>query len=102
MFRYALSLPGGAVRAHIEEELQRPVAAWEDEEDYNPARGYNIAPRTRNPIILRGGASDGAVEPHDDEQLEEQENGKASKEKVLRIENMQWGLIPHWMKRAPG
>lgn len=86
---------------HVENELQRPVAAWEDEEDYNPARGYNVAPRTRNAVILRGGASDGRS--HEDEDHAD-DKGKADKgsDKVLRIENMQWGLIPHWMKRAPG
>ncbi|KAK9893877.1 DUF159-domain-containing protein [Cystobasidium minutum MCA 4210] len=100
--RYALSLPAGAVRMHIENELERPVAAWEDEEDYNPSRGYNIAPRTRNPIILRGGASrDDAVEPQDGEDSEKQGDKKKESEPVLRMENMQWGLIPHWMKRAP-
>jgi putative SOS response-associated peptidase YedK len=88
---------------HVENELERPVAAWEDEDDYNPARGYNVAPRTRNAVILRGGASDGR--DHEDEHdPDAKDKAKADKtsDKVLRIENMQWGLIPHWMKRTPG
>lgn len=89
---------------HIENELERPVAAWEDEDDYNPSRGYNIAPRTRNPIILRGGASGDADHEPEDQHDTDSGHGKKtdSGKTVLRMENMQWGLIPHWMKRAPG
>jgi putative SOS response-associated peptidase YedK len=87
---------------HVEEELQRPVAAWEDEEDYNPARGYNIAPRTRNPIVLRGGGPSHGHDNADDDADKQDKKETKNDEKVLRIENMQWGLVPHWMKRAPG
>lgn len=91
---------------HVENELQRPVAAWEDEDDYNNDRGYNIAPRTRNVVVLRGGASDGREHEHQQQDSGGETNSasKATKtdDKVVRIEMMQWGLIPHWMKRAPG
>lgn len=101
--RYALSLPAGAVRMHVENELQRPVAAWEDEDDYNNDRGYNIAPRTRNVVVLRGGASDGPEQEqeHDNEDGAATNSDSNGDDTVVRMELMQWGLIPHWMKRTP-
>ena len=86
IIRYALRLASGEVRQQVESQFEERVGAWEDEQDYHADRGYNIPPRTRNPVVLRGGG--GSADSHD------QPPG-------LRMENMQWGLVPHWMKRQP-
>jgi putative SOS response-associated peptidase YedK len=104
--RYALHLRAGEVRAQVESQTGRHVGAWEDESDYNPDRGYNIPPRSRNPVILRGGG--GAGDIYDESSTGEQKNEQTESTSLhkavsndLRIECMQWGLVPHWMKRQP-
>ena len=106
--RYALSLRAGEVRSQVESQTGRHVGAWEDESDYNPDRGYNIPPRSRNPVILRGGGGVGDVynQASEQDRQENENNASASRSaksdsSELRMECMQWGLVPHWMKRQP-
>ncbi|KAF5352934.1 hypothetical protein D9758_007877 [Tetrapyrgos nigripes] len=54
------------------------IGEWVDQQDFVPR--YNIAPRTRAPIIRRRNA--GSNGNRDD----------------LVIQTMKWGLIPHWSK----
>lgn len=88
--RYALRLGSGEIREQVESQFENRVDAWEDEQDYHADRGYNISPRTRNPVVLRGGGGGGT-----------EEGDTSTQQPALRLENMQWGLIPHWMKRQP-
>ena len=91
------------------------VGAWEDEDAYNERtqRGFNIPPRTRNVIVLRGGASGGHLRRRHRDNDETPENAEASSTTAagasgaearggqLVMKDMTWGLVPHWMKRQP-
>ena len=122
--RYALTAGSGHVRAQVEDQMDACVGAWEDEDAYNDRtqRGYNIPPRTRNVIVLRGGASGGHLrrrhQHRDSSSDETPEDGadssrsaadevsaSASDKEVpgaqLVMKDMTWGLVPHWMKRQP-
>lgn len=80
-------------------------------------RGYNIPPRTRNPVVLRGGGpysrrgGGGGGGPAASAQAENKQRENDAPRgtppqattplKHVRLENMQWGLVPHWMKHPP-
>lgn len=113
--RYALTAGSGHVRAQVEDQMDAYVGAWEDEDAYNDRtqRGYNIPPRTRNVIVLRGGDSGGHLRRRHRENDETPEDAEASNTTAaeasekegpggqLVMKDMTWGLVPHWMKRQP-
>ena len=77
-------------------ELDLDLDEWVDEEAFQPR--FNIAPRSRSPVIRRRNHFDdrsAAATAAEDE-------GKvAETEKNLKgavMHTMKWGLIPHWSK----
>lgn len=110
----------------MQDMFQAKVVAseWQGEQYYNPDKGTNIPPRTYNPVVLlaersdtdgdhpssRSGGHTGVTTDDDGGKAEEGEKRVKDDNKVepmennalaIRIESMQWGLIPHWMKRQP-
>jgi putative SOS response-associated peptidase YedK len=60
------------------------VDEWLDEEEFIPR--YNIAPRTRAPVIRRRG---------DPGPSSSREGGGGANDGVI-LQTMKWGLVPHW------
>lgn len=72
--RFAIAMDADEIEAAaVDEGLE--VEQFEDRDQWE-GRRYNVAPRTRVPV-LRGGAANGRV----------------------RAQMMQWGVIPHWTKQ---
>ncbi|WRT66749.1 uncharacterized protein IL334_003712 [Kwoniella shivajii] len=80
--RYALALSNEELYDSLEARLPRLFQngrpRWERPQD-NRGGNYNIAPRSRAPVIRRDPTS-----PNE-----------------AMIETMQWGLVPHWTKHPP-
>ncbi|KAL5520354.1 hypothetical protein ACEPAG_9578 [Sanghuangporus baumii] len=94
--RFALGLPRPQIIRAVHDEhpeLDLDPDEWVDEEAFQPR--FNIAPRSRSPVIRRRNRFDDRSDvPEDAEQRSESDNDK----KGTVMHTMKWGLIPHWSK----
>ncbi|TFK48308.1 DUF159-domain-containing protein [Heliocybe sulcata] len=79
--RYALALPHHEIQHMPGHNNGVQVGEWIDQEDFHPR--YNIAPRSRAPVIRRN--YDGPFE-------------ECSSGPRYVLQTMKWGLVPHWSK----
>ncbi|PAV15838.1 hypothetical protein PNOK_0869600 [Pyrrhoderma noxium] len=103
--RFSLGIP----RAHVlrivrntHPELDVDPDRWIDGEAFEPR--YNVAPRTRAPVIRRVNRFDDrelfeqSPSSHQDNKHENEKNEKVDVEKGTILHTMKWGLVPHWCK----
>ncbi|KAL5498205.1 hypothetical protein ACEPAH_2335 [Sanghuangporus vaninii] len=95
--RFALGLPRPQIirSAHDEHpELDLDPDEWIDEEDFQPR--FNIAPRSRSPVIRRRNRFDDRLDAPTEDAEHRPESDNDKKGSVMHT--MKWGLIPHWSK----
>jgi len=70
------------VRAVAQAYPDMALGDWRDEEDFHPR--YNVAPRSRSPVLRRRNRFDDGPDGVQDS--------------TVILQTMKWGLVPHWSK----
>ncbi|EJD04916.1 DUF159-domain-containing protein [Fomitiporia mediterranea MF3/22] len=88
--RFALGLPRPQIIRQVHDEhpeLDLDLDEWIDEDAFYPR--YNVAPRSRSPVVRRRNR-------YDDRAASEEQGETEQKGTVMHT--MKWGVVPHWSK----
>ncbi|KAI5119339.1 hypothetical protein M0805_004016 [Coniferiporia weirii] len=95
--RFALGVPRQEIfRAVHEEHPNLDLDEWVDEEAFQPR--FNVAPRSRSPVIRRRNRFDDGAEEADAQDKQDGQEISGQKHRKVAMHTMKWGLVPHWNK----